>query len=99
MKKFLLLALFLPLTGLAVAVDRPPDSQKRLDQLRRDLGLIEALVSDGLDLAAEEDPILRARTCNKLADTLVQEIQKAAETKDKKHAASLGNYLKTVLVR
>jgi len=34
-----------------------------------------------------------------LAGALVQEIQKAAETKDEKRAAHLGAYLKTVLVR
>jgi hypothetical protein len=99
MKYALQFAAFLALSGFAPALDRPPEAEKRLSQLRRDLGLIEALVSDGLDLATQEDPLLRARTCNKLAAIVVGEIQKAAETKDKQRAAGMGQYLKTVLVR
>ena len=99
MKLTLLTATLLALSGLALATDRPPDAETRLRQLQHDLELIRNLVDEGLNLAAEEDPIVRARTCNKLAGTLVQEIQKAAEAKDEKRAASLGSYLKTVLVR
>jgi len=99
MKYALLTAVFLALSGLAPATDRPPAAEARLRQLQHDLGLIEALVSDGLDLAAQDDPLLRARTCNKLAAAVVQEIQKAAKEKDKQRAAGMGQYLKSVLVR
>src|SRR5262249_48194822 len=97
--KYFLTAALLALSGLALATDGPPESEQRLRQLQRDLELIQTLVDDGLKLAAEEDPIVRARTCNDLAGALVQEIQKAAETKDENRAAHLGGYLKTVLVR
>ena len=97
--KYFLTATLLALSGLALATDWPPESEERLRQLQRDLDLIQTLVDEGLKLAAEEDPMVRARTCNHLAGALVQEIQKAAETKDEKRAAHLGGYLKTVLVR
>ncbi len=99
MKTSLLLATLLALSGMALATDRPAAAEERLRQFQRDLGLIQSLVDEGLNLAAEEDPLLRARTCNKLAGALVQEIQEAAEKKEDKRAASLGNYLKAVLVR
>jgi len=97
--KYFLSATLLALSGLALATDWPGESEERLRQVQRDLQLIQTLVDQGLNLAAEEDPIVRARTCNDLAGALVQEIQKAAETKDEKRAAHLGGYLKTVLVR
>src|SRR5262249_2938264 len=97
--KYFLTAALLALSGLALATDGPPESEQRLRQLQRDLELIQTLVDDGLKLAAEEDPIVRARTCNDLAGALVQEIQKAAETKDEKRAAHLAGNLKTELVR
>jgi hypothetical protein len=96
MKYSLLTTTLLAFSSLALALDRPPEAAERL---RHDLALIQNLVNEGLNLAAEEDPILRARICNKLAGDLVQEIQKAAATKDEKRAAHLGGYLKTVLVR
>lgn len=99
MKNFLLPAIFLALCGLALATDRPSEPQERLRQFQRDLGLIQALVDEGLNLAGEEEPLKRAQMCNSLAENLVQEIQLATGKGDEPRAAGLSNYLQTVLVR
>ena len=97
MRYAILAAALVALSGLALAQE-PAENSERLRLLRRDLPLIHALVEEGLNLADQEDPVARARTCNVLADKLVQEFQQAAVVRDEKRAADMGQYLQAVLV-
>jgi hypothetical protein len=93
-------ALALVLAGLALA-SRPDAEQAgdaRLRVLRRDLQLVEALVDSGLTLAAQDDPLKRAETCNVLADRFARAVKHAAADEPAR-AAALGNQLELLLVR
>jgi hypothetical protein len=89
------------LAGLAMAsLSAEEDaSPERAGQLRADLHLIEAAVDSGLVLAAEEDPLKRAKTCSELADRLAKEARRAAGAKETVRAADLGRYLQSLLER
>jgi hypothetical protein len=93
----LLAVTLLSLAGIVVAGD-PPNGE-RLRQFRRDLPLIETLVDEGLVLAAEEDPVKRAQSCNVLAKSIVHEIETAAKQRDQQRTTTLGKLLQAVLVR
>jgi hypothetical protein len=95
-----LACLVLPLT-LALAETRPPEPspEQRLQQFRRDRELIQGLVRSGLRLAAEDDPLRRADYCNRVAEDLADEIQRAVSEKDRGRATDLGLHLQAVLVR
>jgi hypothetical protein len=78
---------------LPLVVDNPHQWQ----QLTRNRGLIQALVTSGVVLASEEDPLRRADQCNGLARHLVDEIQHAADREDDGRAAELGGHLDDLL--
>jgi hypothetical protein len=78
---------------LTVLSDPPPPWQ----QLTRNRNLIEALVTSGLILAAEEDALRRAEQCTGLARHLVDEIQQAADRDDDDRAAELAGHLHDLL--
>jgi hypothetical protein len=78
-------------------VSSPTDHAHVWQQLTRNRSLIEALVTSGLSLAAEEDPLRRADQCNGLARQLVDEIQQAADWEEDGRAAELGWHLHDLL--
>src|SRR5262249_27714581 len=71
----------------------PPWQPARSGTLRDLLG---PLVLEGLRLAAEDDPLRRADSCNDVADHLVQGILLASSGGDTDRAAKLGSYLGNV---
>jgi hypothetical protein len=89
------------LAGLAVAGLRAADTApaERAGRLRIDRLLITAVVDSGLKLAAEDDPLKRAQTCNALAGTFAEEARRAAAARERDRAADLGQCLQSVLVR
>jgi hypothetical protein len=86
----------LTLAGLPEA---GPAQPSRLDRLRADLALIEALVDGGLKLAGEENPLRRAESCNSLAEKVAREVKRATAAKDRTRAADLGRQLQALLER
>jgi hypothetical protein len=72
--------------------------QQRALQLERDLTIIQALVDGGLKLATENDPLLRADCCNRIADILASAINKAVQIQDAERAAHLGEQMESLLV-
>jgi hypothetical protein len=84
---------------LAVAQEpaAPPDDTVPARALHRNRELIQALVRSGLCLAAEEDPVKRADSCNELALRFAGEIGQAATEHDHARAVELGDCLYAVL--
>jgi len=74
-------------------------SGSRLERLRVDQQLIEALVDGGLRLAGEDNPLRRAETCNALADKVAREVKRASAARDHTRAADLGRQLQGLLER
>jgi len=98
-KHALLTSVLLALSGLAFAQAPPTEATDRLRQFQRDLSLIKLFVHEGVKLAAQDNPLKRARTCSVVAESLVNEIRQAAVQRDQQRAANLGNFLQAVLVR
>jgi hypothetical protein len=89
-----------PMVGFVLG-EGPPTDPPLADpvrQFQRDEGLIVSLVEGGLLLAAAEDALKRADTCNGLVDKLTQEIRQAATDSDVPRAAALGRHLHAMLV-
>jgi hypothetical protein len=76
-----------------------PEPGSRLERLRTDQQLIEALVDGGLRLAGEDNPLRRAETCNALADKVAREVKRASAAGDRMRAADLGRQLQGLLER
>jgi hypothetical protein len=85
--------------GLASTPQAPPAAAERLERLQEDRNLIVALVDGGLRLAAEDDPLQRAQTCNALVGHLAREVKQAAARKNRSRAADLGRHLQALLER
>jgi hypothetical protein len=102
MKKLAALGLVASLLTALALTSRAADEatpRDRLARFRQDRRLLEMLVDSGLKLAAQDDPLERAETCNTLADHLAQEMGRAATGKDRARALDLGRNLQTLLVR
>jgi hypothetical protein len=59
--------------------------------------LLGALVSNGLLLAEEDDPLRRAQYCTDLSDRLVARILQASATGDTDQASQMGKYLGQIM--
>ncbi len=94
-----LLVIPLALAGFVLGDARPSPDESPLVQLRRDLPLIEILVDEGLNIAAEDDPLRRAKYCNRLAERFAEEMQKAGREKNSPRLAELGAHLQALLTR
>jgi len=66
---------------------------------KRDLPLIEALVTAGRKLALEQNPLKRAEQSHDLAEKMGEEIQQAAQVGDGARAAEYGHYVHALLTR
>ncbi len=100
MKRLTLLALLVALLAAGTRADVPapePGPAEALRHLRRDLALVEGLVQGGIDLAAEDDPLIRASYCNRLADRLTRALREAVTAKDPERVAELGLGLRGLL--
>src|SRR5262245_47893790 len=101
--KLTLLTLPLLLVGFALAdADPPPPDDDDADEVaafQRDLPLIEALVNEGLEIAANDDPLKRAGACNRLADHFSREMHNAVMKKSSSRAHCMGNHLEDLLLR
>jgi hypothetical protein len=97
-----LLLLLPPLTaaGLALADGPAPvrSPAERLEQFRRDRGLVRKLVEGGLQLANQDDPLKRADQCNLLAKDLSQAVQQAVQERDRARGERFGQGLEKLLV-
>jgi hypothetical protein len=83
---------------LAVAHDTAigePSANQR--QLQRNRSLIRDLVQSGLQLAAEEDPLVRADHCHALAERVIDEIKSSASESELDRAVQLSEHLNSVL--
>jgi hypothetical protein len=100
MKRLLLCLPLLTAAGLALADGpSPPRSPaERLEQFRRDRGLVRKLVEGGLHLASQDDPLKRADQCNLLARDLSQEVQQAVKEHDRARGERFGQGLEKLLV-
>lgn len=97
---FLTICAALTVAALALAGGPPvppPDDVLQAQDLHRNRKLIEALILNGLSLAAEDDPLKRADTCNELAARFAGEIQQAATERDNGRAVELGDHLYSLL--
>jgi hypothetical protein len=74
-----------------------PDEALLSHALHRNRDLIQALVRGGLSLAAEDDPVKRADSCNELAVRFAGEIRQAATQRDAVRAVELGDHLYALL--
>jgi uncharacterized membrane protein YccC len=102
LSKLLLLALPLLLASFVLAdADPPPDDDDGDDVVafQRDLPLIEALVNEGLEIAAHDDPLKRASACNRLADHFSREMHNAVMKKSNNRAHCMGHHLEDLLLR
>jgi len=70
---------------------------ERAIQVQRNYRLIRTLVESGLHLAAEEDPLKRARQCLDVAGRLAEEIRQAAEKREELRVVELGEHLHALL--
>jgi hypothetical protein len=97
---FLSSILFVFLAALASA-DTPigTSSEKQGRFLQRNASLIEKLVDDGMELAAQSNALDRAKACGTIATRLAGEIEKATDNKDTARAAELSQHLRLVLQR
>jgi hypothetical protein len=78
------------------------DSASPAEQARRfsrNRSLLEKLVQGGVSLAREKNPVERARCCNGLAESLADEMQKAAGAREGARVAELGDHLLSLLKR
>jgi hypothetical protein len=75
----------------------PPHATERALRFRQDSGLIQTLVQMSLQLARHEDPLERADLCQRMAELLADELQRAAENREKARILELGQYLQTLL--
>jgi hypothetical protein len=92
--------LFLPLLAaflVPAALAEEPPTVERAVQVQRNYGLIQTLVESGLHLAAEEDPLKRARQCLDVAGRLAEEIRQAAEKREELRVIELGEHLHALL--
>ena len=92
---------FVVLAGTILAAAQepaaPPDDSVLARALHRNRELVQALVRSGLCLAAEEDPVKRADSCNELALRFAGEIGQAATEHDHGRAVELSDCLYAVL--
>lgn len=95
MKLFVPTAVVFTLAGFLVAQE--PVIPERLDQLRRDMPLIEVLVGQGIQLADESEPLNKARSFQELTKTLVANIRDAADHGQEVRTQRLGSLLQTTL--
>ncbi len=85
-----------PLLLALVAADGPaPPAHSQA--VRRDLSLIETLVTHGLRLAAADEPLSRAACCQSVAERLADEINRAAGENDRERVAELTPHLRAVV--
>jgi hypothetical protein len=86
---------------LAVAqaqVPAAPSAQaEQAQHFRRNRGLIEKLVTGGVRLAREKDPVQRAACCNGLAQSMADEMRQAATEREGARVAELGYHLQELL--
>ncbi len=61
-------------------------------------GMVGILVDAALELSEADDPLVRARICQRLADRMSREVQDSAKKGEVKRATSYGQYLELVLV-
>jgi len=100
MKRLLVLSLALAALAAAAGAENPgrrPSDHVRIDQLKRNRDLVEALVKGGVHLAGESDPLKRADYCNGLATSLAREIEEAAARKEGARAVEMGQHLQVLL--
>jgi hypothetical protein len=83
--------------SLALADGPALSPAERLQRLRRDLALVRQLVDGGLNLAREADPLRRAEQCNRLAEGLTAELQRALQARERARADALGQGLEKLL--
>jgi hypothetical protein len=69
------------------------------ERIRRDGDLLETIVLQSLRLAAEDDLLERADSCNVVAEDLAHRIVLASASGDTEQAEALGEYLNEVLAR
>jgi hypothetical protein len=85
----------------AVARAESPDARlspaEQAQRFRRNRGLIDKLVTGGVRLAGEDDPVKRADCCNGIAQSMADEIRRAAEDHEKARAVELGQHLRSLL--
>jgi hypothetical protein len=93
----LLTALVLVSSAFVWAQDGAPPATDRARQFRHDLDLIRQLVRSGVDLSARQDPLDRARACNRLAGRLSEEIKQAATGSDGTRAGEMGKHFQAIL--
>jgi hypothetical protein len=74
----------------------PPDPE-RLRELRRNRRLIQQLVKGSLQLAGQDDCLVRATCCNGLARHLAGEIKEAADHQENNRVAELGDHLHNLM--
>lgn len=95
MSRMFFLPGFLVLAGTILAAAQEPaasaDDTVTARALHRNRELIQALVRSGLSLAAEEDPVKRADSCNELALRFAGEIGQAATRHDNNRAIELSD--------
>jgi hypothetical protein len=72
----------------------PAERARRFQQNR---GLIGKLVTGGLSLAGEENPLKRAVCCNGIAESMADEMRDAAERRERDRVAELGKHLQSLL--
>jgi hypothetical protein len=80
-----------------VTADGPAPTPARVQQLRKNRFLVRSLVQSGLALAGQDDPIQRATSCSTLAQSLGDEIERAADDRENERAAELAGHLQTLL--
>lgn len=79
------------------SISSPRADNARVQQLRRNRVLIEALVSAAVDMAKEEDRFRRVQICRGLAEGLAAEIETAAGQKDGARIAEMGRHFSELL--
>lgn len=73
------------------------DAAENPGQLQRNRSLIRNLVQSGLQLAAEDDPLVRADHCHALAEQVIDEIRSSATEWEIDRAVQLSDHLNSVL--
>jgi hypothetical protein len=92
------LTVFLALAAWAGAQGQSaPSAADRLQLLRTNLGLIDGLIDDSVNLAGANTAVDRAAVCQTTAHRLVGEVEKAADAGNPDRVAEFGGHLERMV--
>ena len=84
-------------TWVCAQGDQTESAAEKARRFHRNRDLVKNLVTGGLELANEEDPLERAAKCNGMAQRLADEIRLAATRREGFRAFELGEHLRLLL--